>query len=144
AVLAVSRMQWWVGIGVLLSEAASQGVIELIKLVFQRARPDYWIVYHESGFSYPSGHASTAIVFFGSWLLIVLMSPLPKAVRYASGAIILAWMVGIDWSRLALGAHYATDVLGGTLFGIAWVGALLAVLAHFGLTAALNRRLSGV
>src|SRR5580704_5572438 len=44
AVLAVSRMQWWVGIGVLLSEAASQGVIELIKGMFHRARPDYWIV----------------------------------------------------------------------------------------------------
>jgi undecaprenyl-diphosphatase len=144
AVLAAARMPWWVGIGVLLSEAASQGVIELVKLVFQRARPDYWIVYHESGFSYPSGHASTAIVFFGSWLLLVLMSPLPRAVRYVSGAVIFAWMIGIDWSRLALGAHYATDVLGGTLFGIAWVGALLAVLAHFGLTAALNRRLSGV
>jgi membrane-associated phospholipid phosphatase len=134
AVLAVSRMPWWIGVGVLVSEAASQGTIELIKDVFHRVRPDYWIVYQESGFSYPSGHASTAIVFFGAWLLVVLMSPLPKAVRYASGAIILAWMVGIDWSRLALGAHYATDVLGGTLFGIAWMSALLAALAHFGVT----------
>jgi membrane-associated phospholipid phosphatase len=133
--LAAVKMRRWVGIGVLLSEAASQGAIASIKPFFHRLRPDYWIVYHETGYSYPSGHACTAIVFYGSWLLIIVMSPLPKAVRYVSGAIIFAWMIGIDWSRLALGAHYATDVLGGTLFGIAWVGALLAVLAHFGLTA---------
>ena len=125
-------MPWWVGIGVLLSEAASQGVIELIKDVFHRVRPDYWIAYHESGYSYPSGHAATAIVFFGSWFLIVLMSPLPRAVRITVAAIIFAWMIGIDWSRLALGAHYATDVLGGTLFGVAWVSTALAILLHFG------------
>jgi membrane-associated phospholipid phosphatase len=138
AILAASRMPWWVGAGVLLSEAASQGVIALVKPLFHRARPEYWLVYHESGFSYPSGHASTAIVFFGSWLLIVLLSPLPRMVKYVSTAIIFAWMIGIDWSRLALGAHYATDVIGGTLFGIAWVSALLAVLVHFGFTADLH------
>jgi membrane-associated phospholipid phosphatase len=138
AMLGALRIPWWFGAGILVSEAASQGTIELIKLAFHRARPDYWIVYHESGFSYPSGHASTAIVFFGSWLLIVVMSPLPKAVKYVSAAIIFAWMIGIDWSRLALGAHYATDVIGGTLFGITWVSALLAVLVHFGFTAGLR------
>jgi len=138
AVFVALRMPRWVGAGVLLSEAASQGAIASIKPFFHRVRPDYWIVYHESGYSYPSGHASTAIVFFGGWLLIVLISPLPKAVKYFSTAIIVAWMIGIDWSRLALGAHFATDVLGGTLFGIAWMSALLGILVHFGLTTGLR------
>ena len=73
--LAALRMPPWIGIGVLASQIISQGVVELIKHIFQRVRPDQWLVYHEAGYSYPSGHACTAVVFFGSWCLIVLAAP---------------------------------------------------------------------
>jgi membrane-associated phospholipid phosphatase len=130
--LAALRMPPWIGIGVLASQIISQGVVELIKHIFQRVRPDQWLVYHEAGYSYPSGHACTAVVFFGSWCLIVLAAPLPRPAKIVSAAALVVWMLGIDWSRLALGAHYATDVIGGTLFGIFWVSAVLAILAHLG------------
>jgi membrane-associated phospholipid phosphatase len=132
AALAALRLPLWIGIGVLISQIASQGVVQLIKLLFHRARPDYWLVYHEPGYAYPSGHACTAIVFFGSWLLIVLMAPLPRPAKIICATVLFVWMLGIDWSRLALGAHYLSDVIGGTLFGIFWVSAVLAVLAHLG------------
>jgi membrane-associated phospholipid phosphatase len=132
AALAALRLPLWIGVGVLVSQITSQGVVELIKHAFHRIRPDHWLVYHETGYSYPSGHASTAIVFFGSWLLIVLMAPLPRQAKIVCAAVLFVWMLGIDWSRLALGAHYLTDVIGGTLFGVCWVSAALAVLAHLG------------
>jgi membrane-associated phospholipid phosphatase len=131
--LAALRMPPWIGIGVLASQIISQGVVELIKHIFQRVRPDQWLVYHEAGYSYPSGHACTAVVFFGSWCLIVLAAPLPRPTKIVFAAALVVWMLGIDWSRLALGAHYATDVIGGTLFGISWVSAVLAILAHLGI-----------
>jgi membrane-associated phospholipid phosphatase len=130
--LAAARLPLWIGVGVLVSQITSQGAVELIKNVFHRVRPAHWLVYHETGYSYPSGHACTAIVFFGSWCLIVLAAPLPRALKIVSVAILFVWMLGVDWSRLALGAHYATDVIGGTLFGVFWVTAILAVLATRG------------
>jgi membrane-associated phospholipid phosphatase len=130
AALAAFRLPLWIGVAVLASQLASQGVVELIKHFFHRARPDHWLVYHEPGYSYPSGHASTAIAFFGSWLLIVLIAPLPRPAKIVCAAVLFVWMLGIEWSRLALGAHYLTDVIGGTLFGIFWVSAVLALLAR--------------
>ncbi len=127
--LAALRMPLWLGIGVLVSQIFSTGVVELVKHAFHRVRPEHWLVYHETGYSYPSGHACTAIVFFGSWLLIALMAPLPKPAKITCATVLIMWMLGVDWSRLALGAHYLTDVVGGTLFGVSWVCALLAIAA---------------
>jgi membrane-associated phospholipid phosphatase len=39
-------------------------------------------------------------------------------------------MIGVGWSRVALAAHYASDVLGGALFGSAWMCALVALVLH--------------
>ncbi|MGB8521187.1 MAG: phosphatase PAP2 family protein [Candidatus Tumulicola sp.] len=120
-----------VAIAIFIAQLLSQGAVELLKQVFQRVRPDAWLAYRELGYSYPSGHATTAVVFFGSWLLFALLSPLPQALKSAVVAILAVWIAGIDWSRVALGAHYPTDVLGGTLFGIACACALWAIMLHF-------------
>ena len=45
--------------------------------------------------------------------------------------IFLVCAVGISWSRLALGAHYLTDVVGGLLFGAAFLCAALAIILRF-------------
>ncbi len=125
------RANVWIPIALLASQTASQAVVEGIKRVFHRLRPDYWIVGRELGYSYPSGHACTSIVFYGSWMATVAWSPLPRAVIFFLAAILALWMLGIDWSRLALGAHYASDVIGGTLFSLAWVAAIWALTVHF-------------
>jgi undecaprenyl-diphosphatase len=124
-------------VAIFAAQLVSQGLVEVLKGLFGRARPDDWLVHRELGFSYPSGHATTAIVFFGSWLVFVLLSPMPKAVKIGCAAIVAVWMAGIDWSRMALGAHYPTDVLGGTLFGVAFACALWALAFHFRLAAPL-------
>jgi len=118
----------WVPLAILASQLISQGAVELVKTVFSRARPDDWLIRHDLGFSFPSGHATTAIVFFGTWLLLVMVLPIDRPIKFAIAALLLVWIVGIDWSRMALGAHYLSDVLGGTLFGCAWTCALLALL----------------
>ncbi len=131
AIAAVTRTNVRVAIAILLAQVVSQGANEFLKHVFHRVRPDAWLAYKELGYSYPSGHATTAVVFFGSWLVFALFSPLPHLPKIAVVAILAIWMAGIDWSRIALGAHYPTDVLGGTLFGTACACALWAILLHF-------------
>ena len=118
----------WIPLGISASQLLSQGFVELLKRRFLRERPDDWLARHERGLSYPSGHATTAIVFFGGWLLALADVPMPPWLRFAAGAALAAWMIGIGWSRMALGAHYLTDVLGGILFGSAWMCAILAML----------------
>jgi len=84
-----------------------------LKNVFMRPRPDYWYVTHESTFAYSSGHAMFATIVYGLWAWYVWRSDLPRPVRVVVAPLLVLWACGIIWSRLALGAHYVTDVVGG-------------------------------
>ena len=90
---------------------------DALKAVFRRPRPEHWLVTHETTYAYASGHACNAIVFFGFWTVIALRSSLPVAARVTLSAALMGLAGGIGWSRLALGAHYPTDVVGGYLLG---------------------------
>ena len=111
-------------------QLASQLVAGGIKDIFKRARPDDWLFQHELGYLFPSGHAVTAIVFYGGLLFLVWSIPMPRALRVAATVLLGGWILGIPWSRMALGAHYATDVIGGILFGVGWLCLLIVVLRH--------------
>ena len=111
-------------------QVLSQLAANAIKDLFKRARPDDWLFHKELGYSFPSGHAVTAIVFYGGLLLLVWSIPLPRPLRVAATAVLGVWILGVPWSRMALGAHYATDVLAGMLFGAGWLCLLAIVLRH--------------
>lgn len=93
----------------------------LAKAAIDRARPhfDNPIVI-ASGKSFPSGHAQAALVGYGV-LLAVFLPLVPRAARrWALAAGILMTLL-IGFSRIALGVHYVSDVLGGYLAGAAWL-----------------------
>jgi len=102
-------------------------VSDFFKDRFHRARPEHWFVHRETSFSYASGHATLALTFYGLWAAYIWNSRLPKAVRLGAVLLLGLWTAAIGWSRLALGAHYATDVVGGYLFGAACMLTALAV-----------------
>jgi membrane-associated phospholipid phosphatase len=91
---------------------------------FMRARPEHQLVFQEPTFSFASGHAALALTFYGGWALLAWRTDLPRRARIgivtAAGSVVLA----ISWSRLALGAHYLTDVVGGLLLGATFVTVL--------------------
>lgn len=136
--VAALRADVTIALSLCAAQAVSQAMVEIFKNVFRRKRPDAWLVREELGFSYPSGHACTAAVFFGSWLIYVLLHA-PHPAKTIAAAAIAIWIVGIDWSRVALGAHYPTDVLGGSLFGLGWLTLLWELLLHFGAAAAASQ-----
>jgi undecaprenyl-diphosphatase len=94
-------------------------VSDALKNVFRRPRPDYWKLIHESSFSYSSGHAMFALVVYWTWAWFIWNSDLPRAVRLFVAPLLFLWGCGVIWSRLALGAHYVTDLIGGLLLGTA-------------------------
>jgi len=119
---------------IVVAQNATQGIVAFLKPVFHRTRPDAWLRIHEVDLSYPSGHAVTTMVFYGSLLLLALRAPgLPRPLAYALASACGICIFGIPWSRLALGAHYATDVLGGLLFGGGSLCVLAALYARFGM-----------
>ena len=131
AIFAVLRLPLAIALIVAASQLLSQIVVELLKPLFGRMRPDYWLSGLDAGHSYPSGHATTAVVFFAGWACIVALGRLPQELKTALLVALAVWAAGIIWSRLALGAHYLTDVAGGVLFGAAWLCALFALVPHF-------------
>ncbi len=95
--------------------------------VFARPRRLDWVVKHETAFSYPSSHAAIAVGFYLLWGEIVRRTDLARRVRVPVALLLDAVAVGILWARLALGAHYLTDLLGGALWALAVIAAGLAV-----------------
>lgn len=101
------------------------------KNVYGRARPalDLAVPPHESSFSYPSGHTLNATVIIGTlaYLLIRHFWDRPRWVRYLIAGLALLYAVSMGLTRVYLGHHWFTDVLGGWALGLAWVLALVAV-----------------
>ncbi len=80
------------------------------------------------GESFPSGHAMMSVVGYGA-LLLVFLPVIPRRVRAAAIALTASLVLAIGFSRLALGVHYITDVLGGYVLGLAWLAASTAAFS---------------
>lgn len=109
-------------------------VSDALKNVFRRPRPEYWTLIHEPSFSYSSGHAMFAVLVYGLWAWFVWRSDLPRTVRTVLSVVLALWGCAVIWSRLALGAHFVTDLIGGVLL------ATTAIAVASAIAAAVSRR----
>jgi len=100
----------------------------VVKLAVHRSRPALsHAVAHAFGKSFPSGHAMSSTVCYVALLLVFLPS-VPHRRRRLTIVAVVVLLVAIGASRLALGVHFLSDVLGGWILGAAW---LLASVAAF-------------
>jgi undecaprenyl-diphosphatase len=128
------RFQEWRGrivLSIVLLLLCWQGA-DFFQHFFARPRRLDWVVKHETSFSYPSSHAAIVIGFYALWAILLYYSDLPWAARRVGAILLLLLSLAVCWARLALGAHYLTDLVGGALLGIALVlGATTIVPAAF-------------
>lgn len=99
---------------------------DLFQNDFGRVRPQPMFYKQETSGSYPSSHAAIAVGFYALWGLMLYLSNLPRAVRTGGAALLVLFALAICWSRLALGAHYVTDLIGGALLAVSAVSAIAA------------------
>jgi undecaprenyl-diphosphatase len=115
------------GVLVVLTLAGAMLLDGLLKVLFARPRPESYFGYPEpTSYSFPSGHALFSICFFGG--LAVLLVPRVRQ-RWLRLAVILGSALAIaliGLSRIYLGVHYPSDVLGGYAAGTVWVAAVAA------------------
>ena len=122
AVFAFYLLRWRLSTVVLLVSTAGGVVLTtVLKAVFRRARPEILDSgYSASFYSFPSGHATVAVGFYGA-LTFILAYRLRGAARWAVVAVGTALVLLIGFSRLYFGVHYPTDVLAGYLAAPLWL-----------------------
>jgi len=119
--LLLSRRRYWFA-ALVLSVAGGAILNRLLKSAFQRARPQLDDpIFTFTGFSFPSGHTLTATVVYGCLAALIVANTKNQAVRVIailSASLLIAL---VAFSRIYLGAHYLTDVVGAVAEGLAWL-----------------------
>jgi undecaprenyl-diphosphatase len=121
AALAIRR-RWRLAVYVVVTGAGVLTLDPVLKALVGRLRP---VVAHPvaygTGDSFPSGHALGSIVCYGALFLVFLPAARGTGRRVLT-AVTVTLIAAIGVSRLLLGVHYISDVLGGWALGITWLG----------------------
>src|SRR6201994_1979955 len=122
SVLLALRRRWRLAIYLLVTGAGELALDPDLKALVGRLRPVVaHPIAHGTGDSFPSGHALGSIVCYGALFLVFL--PATRGIwRRVFTAVIVALIALIGISRLLLGVHYVSDVLGAWALGITWLG----------------------
>lgn len=100
--------------------------VVVLKLLFARARPDGepFLIPRPESYSFPSGHALGSTALFASLVVVLFVSGRPSRLRVAAALLAFLLVAGVLLSRVYLGVHYPSDVIGGAFAAAAWVSAV--------------------
>jgi undecaprenyl-diphosphatase len=127
--LVLAARREWILLGGWLAAFAGGGLLDgVLKLVIRRPRPPYADAFLQHfSWSFPSGHAMGSLIGYGmlAYVLMLLWIHRRSAqIAVALGAALL--IVAIGLSRLYLGVHYFSDVVGGYAAGVLWLSACIS------------------
>ncbi|WP_150268479.1 phosphatase PAP2 family protein [Paenibacillus tepidiphilus] len=119
----------------LVASLGSQLLNISMKLWFRRERPNIHRLAEAAGYSFPSGHSMAAFTLYGVLAYLLWRHTRSRKERLLLILFAVLMTLGIGWSRIYLGVHYPSDVIGGYAASGAW---LMLCIACF--TAYRNRR----
>jgi undecaprenyl-diphosphatase len=113
----------------LLGAVLGAGALDqIVKQLVARPRPSAPAVHvlgHVGGYSFPSGHVLSYVAFFGLLAYVAWVRLRPSPPRAAAIAICLVLLTLVGPSRVYLGAHWTSDVIGAYLLGGLWLSLML-------------------
>ena len=122
AVLITLRHERLLAFGWVIAQAGGGLLNRVLKETFERSRPEFAdSALAATSWSFPSGHAMGTVILCGMGCYVLVRQARSWAALVGFLAFALSWCIVIAFSRLYLGVHFASDVIGGLLAGLAWV-----------------------
>ena len=104
---------------------------QLLKRLLQRPRPTEFRIIEENGYSFPSGHSMVSMAFYGYLIYLIYRFVKNKYLKWISIVLLSLLICLIGISRIYLGVHYTSDVLGGFLISIFYLVIYISVFNKF-------------
>ena len=104
---------------------------QLLKAILQRPRPTEYRIVEETGYSFPSGHSMVSMAFYGYLIYLIYRYVKNKYIKWISIVLLSILVCSIGISRIYLGVHYTSDVLGGFLISISYLIIYISVVNKF-------------
>jgi len=103
---------------------------QLLKRILRRPRPTEFRIVEETGYSFPSGHSMVSMAFYGYLIYLIYRYIKNKYIKWSLIVLlsILICLIGI--SRIYLGVHYTSDVLGGFLLSISYLVVYISLIKN--------------
>ena len=120
------------GVKFAIATLSSTALYQIMKYIFQRPRPDLTLrLIEQGGYSFPSGHSMNCLVSYGILIYLLLRycenRRLAKLLSFGLGLLTIL----IGFSRVYVGVHYPTDIIGGWSLGIAVLVAMIYAFEKF-------------
>ena len=129
ALLAYAREKRRLAATLLLAIATSSLLSAVIKLMVGHPRPTDSLI-REAAMSFPSGHVLGSAIVYGVLASAIMASPLRRSLRAVCVAFLMLLIVGIGLSRLYLGVHWPSDLLGSLAIALSCLACLLFFLHY--------------
>ena len=104
---------------------------QLLKNILQRPRPNEFRIIEETGFSFPSGHSMASMAFYGYLIYLIYKYVKNKYLKWTLIVLLGILICTIGISRIYLGVHYTSDVLGGFLISISYLVIYISAVNKF-------------
>ncbi len=106
-------------------------VSQIAKFIIKRPRPINISLVEPIGYSYPSGHSMVSMAYFGFLLYLTYKKVNNKPLKYFLITILTLLIIAIGFSRIYLGVHYFSDVLGGYLLSLSYLFIFITLTKKF-------------
>ena len=120
-----------IGLSIFLNLVIITVLNQLLKRILQRPRPTEFRIIEETGYSFPSGHSMVSMAFYGYLIYLIYKYVKNKYVKWGLIVLLSILICSIGVSRIYLGVHYTSDVLGGFLVSISYLVLFISTVNKF-------------